>query len=52
VTGVTGVTGVTAPAASGPPVETVTMEAVLTGRSFPLHWRELNDSSRWLQGWR
>lgn len=36
----------------GAPMDLVTMEAVLTRRSFTLRWRELNDSTRWLQGWR
>ncbi|MYM34430.1 TIGR02450 family Trp-rich protein [Duganella sp. FT94W] len=30
----------------------ISLEAVLTRRRFDLHWHELNDSSRWLQGWR
>ncbi len=40
------------PEAPGTQIDTVTMEAVLTGRSFTLRWRELNDATRWLQGWR
>lgn len=32
------------------PVDTIAMEAVLTGRSFTLRWRELNDAGQWLQG--
>ena len=30
----------------------ITMEAVLTGRSFIMRWRELKDAGQWLQGWR
>jgi len=33
-------------------IEIVELEAVYTLRSFTLHWRELTDASRWLQGWR
>jgi tryptophan-rich hypothetical protein len=32
-------------------IEFVELEAVYSLRSFTLHWRELNDVSRWLQGW-
>ena len=32
-------------------IELVELEAVYTMRSFTLHWRELTDVSRWLQGW-
>ena len=46
------VTGLVAPEAPGTHVDAVTMEAVLTGRSFTLRWRELNDAGQWLQGWR
>lgn len=46
------VTSLVAPDAPGAQVDAVTMEAVLTGRSFTLRWRELNDAARWLQGWR
>ena len=46
------VTALTAPEAPGTQVDTVTIEAVLTGRSFTLRWRELNDPAQWLQGWR
>lgn len=27
------------------------MEAVMTGRSFSIPWRELKDESEWLTGW-
>ncbi|WP_307726905.1 TIGR02450 family Trp-rich protein [Massilia psychrophila] len=46
------VTSLIAPDVPGIQVDTVTMEAVLTGRSFILRWRELNDAGQWLQGWR
>ena len=46
------VTGLVAPEAPGTQVDAVTMEAVLTRRSFTLRWRELNDAAQWLQGWR
>jgi tryptophan-rich hypothetical protein len=46
------VTALTAPEAPGTQVDAVTIEAVLTGRSFTLRWRELSDPARWLQGWR
>jgi tryptophan-rich hypothetical protein len=29
----------------------VEIEAILTGRSFTLAWRELTDERQWLQGW-
>ena len=46
------VTALIAPEAPGTQIDAVTMEAVLTGRSFTLRWRELNDTAQWLQGWR
>ncbi len=46
------VTALVAPEAPGTQVDAVTIAAVLTGRSFNLRWRELNDESQWLQGWR
>ncbi|MCG2583584.1 TIGR02450 family Trp-rich protein [Massilia sp. TS11] len=46
------VTAVIAPEQPELPIELVTLEAVLTRRAFTLPWRELQDSSRWLQGWR
>ena len=36
----------------GSQIELIIMEAVLTRRSFTLNWRELNNSTQWLQGWR
>jgi tryptophan-rich hypothetical protein len=30
----------------------VELQAVLTHRSQPLDWRQLQDSEHWLQGWR
>ncbi len=46
------VTALQLPEAPGTLVDTITMQAVLTGRSFSLRWRELNDAAQWLQGWR
>ena len=46
------VTALIAPDAPGTQIDAITMEAVLTGRSFTLRWRELNDGAEWLQGWR
>jgi tryptophan-rich hypothetical protein len=45
------VTALIAPEAPGTHVDTVTMEAVLTGRTFTLRWRELNDTTQWVRGW-
>jgi tryptophan-rich hypothetical protein len=45
------VTALVAPEPADAPVELVTLEAVLTGRSFNVPWRELNDAARWLAGW-
>lgn len=28
------------------------MEAVITRRSFPIQWRDLRDSNKWINGWR
>jgi tryptophan-rich hypothetical protein len=33
-------------------VEQVELQAVHSGRSFVLLWRELTDGSQWQQGWR
>lgn len=46
------VTALIAPEAPGTQIDAITMEAVLTRRSFTLRWRELNDAAQWLQGWR
>ncbi|MES3022013.1 MAG: TIGR02450 family Trp-rich protein [Pseudomonadota bacterium] len=46
------VTALLLPDATGRQFDAITMEAVLTGRSFTLRWRELNDAAQWLQGWR
>lgn len=46
------VTALIEPEPPGAGLERITLEAVLTQRSFDLPWRELQDSSRWLQGWR
>lgn len=39
------------PAQSGSPVKQIELQAVLTRRSQIMAWRELTDSTRWLQGW-
>lgn len=46
------VTELIEPDVPGAPVDRIIIEAVISGRSFNLHWRELQDTSRWLQGWR
>lgn len=46
------VTSLIAPEAPGTEIDAIMMEAVLTGRSFLLRWRELNDAAQWRQGWR
>lgn len=46
------VTALMAPEAPGTQVDAITMEAVLTGRSFTVRWRELKDGAQWLPGWR
>jgi tryptophan-rich hypothetical protein len=46
------VTALIEPEAPGTQVDVITMQAVLTGRSFSMRWRELNDAATWLQGWR
>ena len=46
------VTALVEPEAPGTVIDAVIMEAVLTGRSFTLRWRELTDATQWLQGWR
>ena len=40
-----------APEAPGGNIDCIEMDAVHSGRRFTLRWRELNDTSRWLQGW-
>lgn len=40
------VTALIAPEAPGARIDAVKMEAVLTGRSFTLRWRELNDAAK------
>lgn len=34
-----------------PPIVDIVIEAVHSGRSRTLPWRELTDTSRWRQGW-
>lgn len=46
------VTALIAPESPGTELDAIVMEAVMTGRSFTMRWRELNDCAHWLQGWR
>ena len=39
------------PEVPGGAIDCIEMDAVHSGRRFTLRWRELNDASRWLQGW-
>ena len=36
----------------GAKIELVELQAVHSGRSITVNWRELTDASRWHQGWR
>ena len=45
------VTRVLLPEIDGP-VRHVDLQAVLSGRTEIIEWRELNDSSRWITGWK
>lgn len=45
------VTGVVAPASPELPIESVELQAILSGRSVVLPWRDLQDAARWHQGW-
>ena len=45
------VTRVIEPDVPGTPVEQVELQAVHSGRSLTLPWRDLTDSTRWHQGW-
>ncbi|KAF3998657.1 TIGR02450 family Trp-rich protein [Glaciimonas immobilis] len=45
------VTMVIAPQFPGMGIDVIQLEAVHSGRSFSVRWRELADSSQWLQGW-
>lgn len=46
------VTALVEPEVPGMQIDAISIEAVLTGRSFTMRWRELNDTAQWLQGWR
>jgi tryptophan-rich hypothetical protein len=35
----------------GAPLESVTMQAVHSGRQFDIGWRQLCDGATWRQGW-
>ena len=45
------VTGVVAPASPELPIESVELQAILSGCSVVLPWRDLQDAARWHQGW-
>ncbi|MGV8894508.1 MAG: TIGR02450 family Trp-rich protein [Burkholderiaceae bacterium] len=45
------VTKVIAPEPPSIQIETIELEAVHSRRSFSMPWRDLTDSSNWLQGW-
>ena len=45
------VTRIVPPPSTELPVEAVELEAVISGRSLTVPWRELQDASRWHQGW-
>lgn len=45
------VTRVVPPASPDLPVEAVELEAVISGRSMVMPWRDLQDAARWHQGW-
>lgn len=46
------VTALLEPEIPGGEIDQITLEAVLTRRSFNLCWRDLNDGNIWQQGWR
>lgn len=45
------VTRVVAPASPELPIESVELQAILSGRSVVMPWRDLQDAARWHQGW-
>ena len=45
------VTRVVPPASPDLPIDEVELEAVISGRSVVLPWRDLQDDARWHQGW-
>lgn len=46
------VTRVIEPEPPGVKIEQVELQAVHSGRSMGIPWRELTDANRWHQGWR
>jgi tryptophan-rich hypothetical protein len=46
------VTKLIEPEAPSAPPEFVEIEAVLSRRSVVLPWRDLTDTSKWMQGWK
>ena len=45
------VTRVVPPISPDLPVEEIELQAVISGRSVVLPWRDLQDDARWHQGW-
>lgn len=46
------VTKIIPPESQDLPFDLIELEAVYSGRSFVLPWRELTNTQDWLQGWR
>ncbi|HEY1057679.1 MAG TPA: TIGR02450 family Trp-rich protein [Limnobacter sp.] len=46
------VSGVVPPDDDKLPAEQFVLEAVYSGNSQIIHWRELLDEERWIQGWK
>lgn len=46
------VTKIIPPESKDLPIDLIEIEAVYSGRSFALSWRELTNTQDWLQGWR
>lgn len=46
------VTALIEPETPAAPINSITIEAVISGRSVNLDWRDLQDPAHWLQGWR
>ncbi|MCB6185363.1 TIGR02450 family Trp-rich protein [Leeia sp. TBRC 13508] len=36
----------------GSPIRQIVLEAILTKRTWTMDWEQLEDTSRWIQGWR
>ncbi len=46
------VTQLIEPECPNAPIELIELEAVYSGRTLTLPWRDLTDTGQWLQGWR